>query len=59
MKGTFDLSKPTFDEMVKLSNAMRDRAADQKDWQAYRDADRMNALICRFATDLVVEGHIP
>jgi hypothetical protein len=53
-----DLSIRRFQELIALSNDIRDKAAGRKDWQTYKDADRMNALLYRFTTDLWVEGRM-
>jgi hypothetical protein len=54
-----ELTKTTFDELLSLLQEMRNDAANRKDWRAYKKADRADALLHQFATDLIVEGRVP
>jgi hypothetical protein len=53
------MSQETFDDMLGLASGIRDRAIARRYFQTARGADRMDALLHNFVTELIIEGRVP
>jgi len=53
------LSQTTFSELLETVRNIRLRAAASRDLATYGDAEKVDALLYRFVSDLIVEGRVP
>ena len=52
-------SQIAFDRLVESITALQSAAAARKEWQTFKNANLIHALIYRYHGTLVAEGRIP
>jgi hypothetical protein len=53
------MSKDTFNQMIRLTRSIRARATANGDSETSTDVDQLSAMLYNFVTELEIDGLIP
>jgi len=59
MSANHPLSQRTFDRIIDEIYTVKDYAERRNDWKLWNTADRIDAFVHKFVSDLIVEGSVP